>query len=94
MNVDNNKRNEGSKDKNLALKVTESDESDLDDEYIALIRRNSKKLFKKGMNYVKKKSLNKDKSTENIQNGGCYKCGKTYHHQVKDCPMWDVEWIK
>lgn len=41
----------GVKKKNLTLKVTdENDESYLYDEYIALIRRDFKKFFKKGMN--------------------------------------------
>lgn len=53
MNVD--KRGEGNKEKNLGLKATESDESDIDDENLELTSRNFKKLFKRGINSGKKK---------------------------------------
>ena len=51
MNVD--KRGEGNKEKVLGLKATESDESDIDDDDLALISRNFKKLFKWGLNSTK-----------------------------------------
>ena len=54
MNVDNAKRGEGSKDKIFSFKTTESDKSNHDDEDIAVIRRNFKRLFKKSENYEKK----------------------------------------
>ncbi|KAH0715005.1 hypothetical protein KY284_007910 [Solanum tuberosum] len=92
MNVESTKRSECSKEKNLALKVTnENDESDLDEEDIALISRNFTKICKKGMNFGKKSAHTKEKNIEKGQNGGCYKCGKT-DLQIKDCPMWEVEW--
>lgn len=91
MNVD--KRGEGNKEKVLGLKATESDESDIDDDDLALISRNFKKLFKRGLNSTKKSPPLKEKNPERSQNGGCFKCGKT-HHQIKDCPMWELEWKK
>ncbi|KAH0712161.1 hypothetical protein KY289_008120 [Solanum tuberosum] len=92
MNVKSTKRSECSKEKNLALKVTnENDESDLDEEDIVLISRNFMKICKKGMNFGKKSAPTKEKNIEKGQNGGCYKCGKT-DLQIKDCPMWEVEW--
>ncbi|KAH0769693.1 hypothetical protein KY290_013674 [Solanum tuberosum] len=94
MNVEITKRSDGSKEKNLALKVTnENDESDRDDEDIALISRNFKKFFKKGMNLGKKYAPTKERNPEKSQIGGCYKCSKI-DHQIKDCPMWEVEWKK
>ena len=81
MNVD--KRGEGNKEKVLGLKATESDESDIDDDDLALISRNFKKLFKRGLNSAKKSPPFKEKTPERSQNGGCFKCGKT-DHQIKD----------
>lgn len=53
MNVDNAKRGERSKDKILSLTTTKGGEPDLDDEYITLVNRNFKKLYKTGLNYGK-----------------------------------------
>ena len=58
MNVD--KRGERNKEKGLGLKATESDESDIDDDDLALISRNFKKLLKRGLN-ASKKSLSQKK---------------------------------
>lgn len=61
MNVKNAKRCEGNKVKSISLKETnEHNESDIDDEDIALISRNSNK----GMNYGKKISLTKENITK------------------------------
>ena len=81
MNVD--KRGEWNKEKGFGLKATESDESDIDDDDLALISRNFKKLFKMGLNSTKKAPPLKEKNPERSQNGGCFKCGKT-DHQIKD----------
>ncbi|KAH0687960.1 hypothetical protein KY284_018513 [Solanum tuberosum] len=79
MNVD--KRSEGNKEKKIGLKATESDESDIDDEDLALISRNFKKLFKKGHEFW--------------QNGITHQ-REDYRETTKwrDCPMWEVEWRK
>ncbi|KAG5577075.1 hypothetical protein H5410_057209 [Solanum commersonii] len=53
------------KDMIFSFKATESDESDLDDEDIAMISKNLKKLFKKGGNYEKKLPSSKEKEFEN-----------------------------
>ncbi|KAH0712167.1 hypothetical protein KY289_008126 [Solanum tuberosum] len=92
MNVESTKISEGSKEKNLACKVTdENDESDLDEEDIALISRNFNKFLKKVINFGKKSTPTKKKNIEKGKIGGCYKCGKT-DHQIEDCSMWEVEW--
>ena len=49
------KRGEGNKEKNLGLKDIESDDSDIEDDDLELISRNFKKLFKRGLNYEKEK---------------------------------------
>ncbi|KAH0665552.1 hypothetical protein KY285_026758 [Solanum tuberosum] len=91
MNVDKEVRE--TKKKNLGLKAIESDKSDIDDEDLALISRNFKKLFKRGMNFGIKAPPTKEKTIEKPQSGGYFKCGKTDHH-IKDFHMWEVEWRK
>ena len=92
-NLWDDKRGEENKEKNLGSKATESDESYIDDDDLALIRRNFKKFCKRGLNSRKKTPPTKEKIVEKPQNRGCFKCGQTYH-QIKDCPMWEVEWKK
>ena len=92
MNVD--KRAEGNKEKKSNWhKATESDESDIDNDDLTQIRRNFKKFLKRGLNSRKKTSPTKEKIVERPQDGGCIKCGKI-DHQIKDYPMWEVEWKK
>ena len=73
MNVD--KRGEGNKEKNLGSKATKSDESDIDDDDLTLIRRNFKKFLKRGFNSGKKTPPMKEKNVEKPQGRGCFKCG-------------------
>ena len=89
MNVD--KRHKGNKEKNVGLKATKSYESDIDNDDLALISKNFKKLFKRGLNATKKLPPMKEKNLERPQSGGCFKCDKT-DHQIKDCLMWELEW--
>ena len=91
MNVD--KRGERKKEKNLGFKATESDESDIDDDDLDLISKNFKKLLKGGLNASKKSPPQKERNFKRLQSGGCFKCGET-DHQIKDCPMWELEWKK
>ena len=91
MNID--KRGEGNKEKILGHKSTESDESNIDDDDLDLISRKFKKLFKRVLNATKKSPPLQEKNPEQSQNGGCLKCGKT-DHQIKDYPMWELEWKK
>ena len=87
------KKGEGNKEKNFELKATKSDECDIDDNDLALISKNFKKLFKSLLNATKKAPPMKEKNLERPQSEGCFKCGKT-DHQIKDCPMWKLEWKK
>ena len=73
--------------------LNQLNKSDIDDDDLSLISRNFKKLFKRGLNATKKSPPLKEKNPERSQNGGCFKCGKT-DHQIKDCPMWELEWKK
>lgn len=47
MHMDDLKRDEITKEKSLALKVYDSDESELDQEHVPFIIKNFKKFFKK-----------------------------------------------
>jgi len=52
------------KDHDLALKVVESDDSDLDDEVMAIITRTFKKFVKKAKENFKKGSTSKTRSND------------------------------
>ena len=64
MNVD--KRGEGNKEKNLGFKATESDESDIDNDDLALISKNFKKLLKRRLNASKKSPPQKVRNIERL----------------------------
>jgi len=71
-------------EKILALKASDSDEKfELDKEQVAFITKNFSKFFKK-----KKRTGTKKRSNDNPN--GCYKCGKI-DHQIRDCPVWEIE---
>lgn len=54
MNIENFKRGKGNKEKSLALKVFDSEGSDLDNEQVTFITKHFKKFMKKGKRYDKK----------------------------------------
>jgi len=74
----------------LALKALESDGSKLDDEEMAMVARNVRKLLKKTGRHFKKGSTNKASSSDHDQVSGCFKCGK-HDHVVKNCPLQKEE---
>ncbi|GAB2301298.1 hypothetical protein Dimus_038795 [Dionaea muscipula] len=80
------------RDKGLALKssTTATEESDSEDEELALMTRIFKKFFKQARG--KRDSNNKGKSFSKNQTStdGCFKCVKT-GHMINDCPNWSKE---
>jgi len=85
MNMDVLKKVEVFNDKSLGLKVSDGEESDLDEDQIAFLAKSFKKYIKKGKGVDKKETSNKKWSNEKSFSG-CYKCGKANHH-VKVCPQ-------
>ena len=83
-------KEETRKDQGLALKVVESDDSDLDDEVMAIITRTFKKFVKKAKENFKKGSTSKTRCIDHDQPSGCFRCGK-HDHVVKNCPMQNEE---
>ena len=79
-------KEETRKDQGLALKVVESDDSDLNDEVMAVITRTFKKFVKKATENFKKGSTSKTRSSDRDQTSGCFRCGKL-DHIVEYCPM-------
>ena len=79
-------KEETKKDRGLALKALEDDDSDLDEEEVAMITRKFKKFFKKVKENNKKKDFGKSRNTSREQFSGCFKCGKL-DHIVKNCPL-------
>jgi len=59
----------------------ESDDSDLDEEEMAMISRKLKKFFKKVGGNLKKESTIKPRSSDRDQFSDCFKCGKTGSHR-------------
>ena len=68
-------KEETRKDLGLALKVVESDDSDLDEEVMAIITRTFKKFVKKAKENFKKGSTSKTRSSDRDQPSGCFRCG-------------------
>ncbi|KAF3677293.1 putative MLO-like protein 3-like [Capsicum annuum] len=86
MKIDRTKK-QAAPEKILALKASNSNkEFELDKEQVAFITKNFSKFFKK-----KKGTGTKKRSTDNPN--GCYKFGKI-DHQIRDCPVWKIEWKK
>ena len=81
---------ETKKDRGIALKITEEDSSELDEEDVAMITRKFKKFFKKTKEGTRKKQPSKFKNTDREQFIRCFKCGKL-DHIVKNCPQLKEE---
>lgn len=76
-------KEESKKDRGIALKALESDNSEMDDEELAMFTRRFKKMFKRSN--FKKGSSSKTKKADRDQIG-CFRCGK-HDHIVKNCPL-------
>ena len=81
-------KEETKRDRGLALKALKEDDSDLDEEVMALFSRKFKKFFKKAKE--KKKTFSKARNSGREQFTGCIKCGK-HDHIVKNCPLLKEE---
>ena len=79
-------KEEAKKDRGLALKALEDDDSDLEEEEMAMMTRKFKKFFKKVKENNKRKDFSKGRNTPGEQFSGCFKCGKS-DHIVKNCPL-------
>jgi len=74
------------KDRGIALKIMEEDNSELDEAGMAMITRKFKKFFKKAKEGTRRKHPSKFKITDREQFTWCFKCGKM-DHIVKNCPQ-------
>ena len=70
----------------------ESDDSDLNEEEMALVTRNFKKIFKKVGKSIKKGSTKKARNIDQDQASGCFRCVK-HDHIVKYYPMQKEEQV-
>ncbi|XP_021759157.1 uncharacterized protein LOC110724067 [Chenopodium quinoa] len=75
--------NESSRSKSLALKAQDSEESEVDEEEMAMLVRK----FKKMMN---NKKFERNKKFTSSRNTTCFRCGSKDHF-IKDCPVQDGE---
>ncbi|XP_021731349.1 uncharacterized protein LOC110698260 [Chenopodium quinoa] len=76
--------NEPMRNKGLALKADEEEDSEVDEDEATLIVRRFKKMFKKG-----RTSRNFGKKTSNPKpDYSCHKCG-SLDHFIRDCPLWE-----
>ena len=83
-------KEEAKRDRGLALKALESDDSDLDIEEIAMVTRKFKKFFKKSEGNIKKGSTRKPQNSDHDKFSGCFRCEKP-NHIVKNCPIQKEE---
>jgi len=74
------------KDRGLALKAMGTDDSDLNEEEMALVTHELKKIFKKVGKSIKKGSTSRAMNSDQDQASGCFRCGK-HDHIAKYCPM-------
>ena len=83
-------KEETKRDRGLALKALEEDDSNLDEEEMAMFTRKFKNFIKKAKENTKKKNFSKSKNSDREQFFGCFKCGK-HDHIVKNCPLLKEE---
>jgi len=83
-------KEEGKKDRGLALKARESDSSYFNEEGMATIARKFKKFFKKAESKYKKGNTSRTKNSDCDQFSGCFKCGRQ-DYVVKHCPLLKEE---
>ena len=67
-----------------------SDDSDLNEEEMALVTRKFKKIFKQVRKRIKKGSTSKARNNDQDQTSGCFRCGKL-NHIVKYYPIQKEE---
>ncbi|XP_021744851.1 uncharacterized protein LOC110710816 [Chenopodium quinoa] len=74
---------ESSRNKSLALKAQDSEESEVDEEEMAM-------LVRKFKNMMKNRKFDRNKKYTSSRNTTCFKCGLKDHF-IKDCPVQDGE---
>ena len=80
---------ESKKDRGLALKITEEDSSEMDEEDMAMLTRKFKKFFKKTKAGTRQKQPGRSKNTDRDQFTGCFKCNKLI--TIKNYPQLKEE---
>jgi len=80
-------KEETNRDRDVALKALKEDDSDLDEEVMAMFTRNLKKFFKKAKENSK---VSKSRNSDREQFTGCFKHGK-HDHIMKNCPLLKEE---
>jgi len=83
-------KEETKRDRGLALKALEEDDSNLDEEVMAMFSWNFKKFFKMAKENSKRKNLSKPRNSNREQFTGCFKCDK-HDHIVKNYPLLKKE---
>ncbi|XP_021719173.1 FK506-binding protein 5-like [Chenopodium quinoa] len=72
--------------KGLAIKAGDQEDSEVDEEEVAMLVRRFKRMFNrnnKSRKFTKKPSTSKADS-------GCHKC-ESLEHFIRECPLWDTE---
>ncbi|XP_056691770.1 uncharacterized protein [Spinacia oleracea] len=82
----NARPSENTKNRALALK-TENDENSKDDEETALFARRFRRMFR---NYKGGDHRGKPNRKFSKTDTGCHKCGNL-EHRIRECPLWDQE---
>jgi len=83
-------KEEPKRDRGLTLKALQEDDSDLDEEVMAMFSWKFKKFFKKAKENSKRKNLSKPRNSDREQFTGCFKCDK-HDHIVKNFPLLKEE---
>ncbi|XP_056695347.1 uncharacterized protein [Spinacia oleracea] len=82
----NARPSENTKNRALALK-TENDENSEEDEETALFARRFRRMFR---NYKDVEHRSKPNRKFSKTDTGCHKCGNL-EHRIRECPLWDQE---
>ena len=75
---------DSSRNKGLALTVTDQEELECDEEDAAMLVQKFKKFFRNSK-YANQRNNNERKSANSKSDYECHKCGSTDHF-IKDCP--------
>ena len=83
-------KEEAKRDRGLALKALESDDSNLDFEEIAMMTQKFKKFSKKAEGNIKKGRTRKPRNSDHDRFSRCFRYGK-FDHIVQNCPIQKEE---
>ena len=83
---------DSSKNKGLALAANDQEESECDEEEVAMLVSRFEKFFKNNR-YANQRNNKEKKPSKTKSNHECYRCGSTDHF-IKDYPTWKIEKCK